>query len=190
MPMDQRAALEVIAIHRGSRIVISTMGAVGFWQTISDTALDFTYMPSSMGQGPSLGLGLALAQPRHGAVVLCGDGSLLMNLGCLVTIAQQRPELWIILLDNSQYEVTGGQPVAGAGQTDYAGLARSAGIARTYSFDNVEEWRAKAADVFDGSGPAFVWLKLTPVAGQRTPTPAHPMAEQISRLRAALDVPT
>src|SRR5579871_4620878 len=125
MAMDQQSALEVIARHRGSRIVVPTMGAVGFWQKLSDTELDFTYMTSSMGQGPALALGLALAQPRHGAIVLCGDGSLLMNLGCLVTIAQHKADLWLILLDNSQYEVTGGQPVAGAGHTDYAGLSRA-----------------------------------------------------------------
>jgi thiamine pyrophosphate-dependent acetolactate synthase large subunit-like protein len=189
MAMDQQLALEVLAGHRGSRIVIPTMGAVGFWQKLSDTALDFTYMPSSMGQGPALALGLALAQPHRGAIVLCGDGSLLMNLGCLVTIAQHTADLWLILLDNSQYEVTGGQPVAGAGQTDYAGLARASGISRAYAFDDIEKWRAGAAEALSGNGPVLVWLKLTPIAGQKTPTPAHPMAEQISRLRAALGVP-
>lgn len=186
MSMNQQSALEVVADHRGSRIVIPTMGAVGFWQKMSDTALDFTYMPSSMGQGPALGLGLALAQPQHGAIVLCGDGSLLMNLGCLVTIAQHRADLWLILLDNSQYEVTGGQPVAGAGRTDFTGLARSAGISRAFAFDDLEAWRAGAPEVFAGRGPVLVWLKLTPVAGQKTPTPAHSMPEQIARLQAAL----
>jgi sulfopyruvate decarboxylase subunit beta len=186
MSMDQKSALEVVAGHRGSRIVIPTMGAVGFWQKMADTALDFTYMPSSMGQGPALGLGLALAQPNHGVIVLCGDGSLLMNLGCLVTIAQHRADLWLVLLDNSQYEVTGGQPVAGAGRTDFALLARAAGIGRAYSFDEVEKWRAGAQEAFSGNGPVFVWLKLTPVAGQKTPSPPHPMANQIARLRSAL----
>ena len=188
MPMSQRDALEVVAKHRGDRVVISTMGSIGDWPALSDTPADFAYIPSSMGQGPALGLGLALAQPQRGAIVLCGDGSLLMNLGCLVTIAQHPANLWLVLLDNGLYEVTGGQPVAGAGRTDYAGLARAAGIARVESFDDLNAWQTAAKSVFAGSGPGFVWLKLEGRRGQKTPAAPRPMAEQIARLRAALGV--
>lgn len=188
MPMSQRDALAVVARHRGDRVVISTMGAVGDWPALSDTATDFAYIPSSMGQGPALGLGLALAQPKRGAIVLCGDGSLLMNLGCVVTIAQHPANLWLVLLDNGLYEVTGGQPVAGAGRTDYAGLARAAAIGRVHSFDDLAAWQAGAESVFAGDGPAFVSLKLEGRRGQKTPAAPRPMAEQIARLRAALGV--
>lgn len=186
MPMPQRQALEVIAAHRGRRIVIPTMGSVEFWPALSDSPLDFAYMPSSMGQGASLGLGLALAQPDRGVIVLHGDGSLLMNLGCLVTIAQNPADLWLILLDNGLYEVTGGQAVAGAGRTDYAGLARAAGVTRAHSFSDLEAWKNEAANVFAGKGPVFVWLRIEGRTGQRTPSPPRPMAEQIARLRTAL----
>lgn len=186
MPMTQREALDVVAARRGDSVVLTTMGSVGIWPALSDTPLDFAYIPSSMGQGPSLGLGLALAQPKRGVIVLCGDGSLLMNLGCLVTIAQHPANLWLVVLDNGLYEVTGGQPVAGAGKTDFAGLAKSAGIARVYSFNTLAEWQTKASDVFAGAGPVFVWLKLEGRYGQKTPSAPRPMAEQISRLRAAL----
>jgi sulfopyruvate decarboxylase subunit beta len=188
MPMDQREALAVIAANRGERIVIPTMGAIALWPSISDGPLDFTYMPSSMGQVTSLGLGLALAQPKHGVVALCGDGSLLMNLGSLVTIAQHPAELWLILLDNRQYEITGGQPVVGAGRTDFAAMASAAGWRRIYAFDDLPNWQASAAEVFAGSGPVFVWLKLIPQPNQKTPTPPHPMPEMIARLRGALGV--
>src|SRR5258707_8483182 len=100
MPMTQHEALAVVAAHRGRRVVMPTMGAIGIWPSLSDVPLDFAYMPSSMGQGPALGLGLALARPETGVVVLCGDGSLLMNLGCLVTIAQHPANLWLIVLNN------------------------------------------------------------------------------------------
>ena len=133
-----------------------------------------------------LALGLALAQPDHGVITLCGDGSLLMNLGCLVTIAQHPADLWLILLDNRQYEITGGQPVAGAGRTDFAGLARAAGLPRVYTFGDLESWQGGAAEVFAGRGPVFVWLQLEALSGQKTPTPPHPMPEQIARLRSAL----
>jgi sulfopyruvate decarboxylase subunit beta len=188
MPIDQREALAVIAANRGERVVIPTMGAISIWPSLSDGPLDFTYMPSSMGQVTALGHGLALAQPKHGVIALCGDGSLLMNLGSLVTIAQHPAELWLILLDNGQYEITGGQPVAGAGRTDFAGLARSAGWHRVYTFDDLTNWQASAPEVFAGPGPVFVWLKLMPQAGQKTPAPPHPMPEMIARLRGALDV--
>ena len=162
MPMSQREALEVVAKHRGERVVISTMGAVGDWPALSDTPKDFAYIPSSMGQGPAIGLGLALAQPDRGVVVLCGDGSLLMNLGCLVTIAQHPANVWLVLLDNGLYEVTGGQPVVGSGRTDYAGLARAAGIGRVYQFDKVADWQSDAAAVFAGAGPVFAAVRRRP----------------------------
>ena len=98
--MTHREALEVLAAHRGGRIVISTMGSGGIWPGLSDTMLDFAYLPSSMGQGIALGLGVALARPSPGVVVLMGDGSLLMNLGALVTVAQHPADLFVLLIDN------------------------------------------------------------------------------------------
>lgn len=184
MAMEMGDALTVIAQSRGSRIVIPTMGAIGLWPSLSDTPRDFSYMPSSMGQGPAVGLGLALARPDPGVIVLTGDGSLLMNLGCLVTIAQNPAPLWLVLLDNGLYEITGGQPVAGGGRTDFASLARAAGIARCYSFDDLESWAASASDVFAAPGPVFVWLKVNGRIGQKTPSPPRPMADQLTRLKS------
>src|SRR5262245_62318578 len=139
--MTHREALEVLAAHRGDRVVVTTMGSIGLWPALSDTPLDFAYIPSSMGQGVALGLGLAVATGR-GVVAVTGDGSLLMNLGCLVTVANHPAPLTVLLIDNGLYEVTGGQDVAGAGRTDFAGLARSAGIQRIYDFADTEIGRA------------------------------------------------
>jgi len=183
--MTHREALDVLAAHRGECVVLTTMGSIALWPAISDTPLDFAYIPSSMGQGVALGLGLSLATGR-GVVVLSGDGSLLMNLGCLVTVANHPAPLTILLIDNGLYEVTGGQDVAGAGRTDFAGLARSAGIARVYEFAEAEAWRRGAAAVFSGTGPAFVWLKVKGEHGKKTPNPPRPMKEQILRLREAV----
>src|SRR2546422_8844809 len=119
--MTAREALEVLAQHRGERIVLTTMTAAGIWPQLCDTPLDFAYLPSSMGQGPALGLGLALAQPERGVIVVNGDGCTLMNLGCLVTLANQAANVFLLILDNGLYEVTGGQPTPGAGRTDFAG---------------------------------------------------------------------
>jgi thiamine pyrophosphate-dependent acetolactate synthase large subunit-like protein len=186
MPMTHREALEVLAAHRGDRVVITTMTSTGVWPVLSDTPLDFAYIPSSMGQGPALGLGLALAQPGRGVVVVNGDGCTLMNLGCLVTLAHNPADVFLLVMDNGLYEVTGGQAHAGAGHTDYAGLARAAGIRRVYAFETLAAWRAGAAEALAGPGPVVVWLKVQGRLGQTTPKPPRPMADQIERLRAAL----
>lgn len=188
MPMSHRQALEVLARHRGDRVVITTMTSTGLWPALSDGPLDFAYIPSSMGQGPALGLGMALAQPRHGVIVVNGDGCTLMNLGCLVTVASHPAEVYLIVMDNGLYEVTGGQAVAGAGRTDYAQLARGAGFSRAYTFADEAAWAAGAAEALAPPGPAFIWLKLEGRLGQQTPKPPRPMREQIARLTAALGV--
>jgi thiamine pyrophosphate-dependent acetolactate synthase large subunit-like protein len=186
--MSLRDALEVLAAHRGRRIVISTMSAVGAWPQLSDTPLDFAYIPSAMGHAPGLGLGLALAHPERGVVVLNGDGCTLMNLGCLVTLANHPANLFLLIVDNGLYEVTGGQPTAGTGHTDFAALARGAGIRRVYPFATLAEWRAGAAEALSGEGPVVVWLKVEGRLGQKTPSPPRPLAEQIARLKQALGV--
>jgi sulfopyruvate decarboxylase subunit beta len=183
--MTHRDALAVLAEHRGDRVVLTTMGSIGIWPTLSDAPLDFSFIPSSMGQGISLGLGLALATGR-GVVAIMGDGSLLMNLGSLVTVANHPAPLTVILIDNGLYEVTGGQDVAGAGKTDYAGLARAAGIGRVHSFSDVVLWRMAAAELLNGPDPSFVWLKVTGERGHKTPSPPRSMAQQVQRLQAAL----
>ena len=184
--MDARAALEVLAAHRGDHVVLTTMSAVAVWPQLSDTPLDFAYIPSSMSQGPALGLGLALAQPGRGVVVVNGDGCMLMSLGSLVTIANHPANLYLLIFDNEIYEVTGGQPTAGTGHVDFAAMARAAGIQRVYVFDALEEWRAQAAEVLSGSGPVVAWLRVEGKYGQATPKASLPMAEQIERLQRVL----
>jgi sulfopyruvate decarboxylase subunit beta len=184
--MTTRQVLEILARHRGGRVVVTTMTAVGVWPQISDTPLDFAYIPSAMGHGASLGLGLALAQPDRGVIVVNGDGGMLMSLGSLVTLACTPADLYLMILDNGLYEVTGGQPTPGAGRIDFAGLARAAGISRVYAFTELSAWEQGAAEALAGPGPVMIWLKVEGQLGQKTPKAPRPMEEQISRLRAAL----
>jgi sulfopyruvate decarboxylase subunit beta len=186
--MTLKEALDVLSQHRGRRIVIPTMASVSVWPQLSDTPLDFAYMPSSMGQGPALGLGLALAHPDHGAIVVNGDGSMLMNLGSLVTLANHPANVFVVIIDNGIYEITGGQATAGAGHADFAGLARAAGIRRVYSFAAAATWRDGARESLADPGPVVIVLNVEGRMGQKTPNMPHPMAEQIKRLQAALGV--
>jgi thiamine pyrophosphate-dependent acetolactate synthase large subunit-like protein len=186
--MTQQEALEVLARVRGDQIVVTTMTSVGIWPKLSDSPLDFHYLPSAMGHAPALGLGLALAQPRRGVIVLNGDGCMLMSLGSLVTIANHPANLVLIVLDNALYEVTGGQRTAGSGHVDFAQMARAAGMSAAYTFDNVEAWQRGVAGVLSGPGPALVWLKVEARYGQKTPPAPRTMAEQIARLKNGLGV--
>lgn len=185
--MAHRDVLEVLARHRrADQVVITTMGSVAIWPELSNSPLDFHYIPSSMGQGVPLGLGLCLTKPARSAIVCVGDGGLLMNLGCLVTVAQFAVPLHILLIDNSLYEVTGGQSVPNAGRTDFAAIARGVGIGRVYACRKRTEWESIAAEALNGSGPVFVELKVAGEPGKKTPSAPRPMAEQIDRLQAAL----
>jgi thiamine pyrophosphate-dependent acetolactate synthase large subunit-like protein len=188
MPMSHQEALQVLAAHRGNHIVITTMTSVGLWPALSDTPLDFAYLPSTMGGAPSLGLGLALAQPERGVIVVNGDGCMLMNLGSLATIAAHHANLYVLIIENGLYEVTGGQPTAGAGCVDFAALASAAGIDRVYTFDDLDAWKAGAPEALTGPGPVVAVLRVEGRVGQKTPRPPRPMAEQINRLRHALEV--
>jgi sulfopyruvate decarboxylase subunit beta len=184
--ITQRDALQVLAQYRGQRIMVTTMSAAGIWPQFSDSPLDFAYLPSAMGQAPALGFGLALAQPERGVIVLNGDGCMLMSLGSLVTLANHQANIVIVIIDNGLYEVTGGQPHAGAGHTDYAMMAKAAGISRAYAFDTLEAWKRGAAGALAGKGPVVIWLKVEGRLGQSTPKPPRPMADQIRLLTAAL----
>lgn len=181
--MTQQQALEILRTHRKNQVVVTTMGSAGIWPKISDSLLDFAYLPSSMGQGISLGMGIALAKKRD-VIVVSGDGSFLMNLGALVTVANTPAPLWIIVIDNGLYGITGGQSLSGAGKTDYAALAASVGLTRVYSFSEATPWKEAIPEVL--AQPAFVWLRVEPEYGQKTPAPPRPMQEQIARLRQGL----
>ena len=144
-------------------------------------------MPSSMGQGPPLGLGIALAQPDQRVIVVNGDGCLLMNLGCLVTITAQAPKNFtLIIIDNGVYEVTGNQATigsaskrAGKQSVDYVALARAAGFEEVYEFDDVESWRYEQ-EIMHEEGPICIVLKTSPKTenqGARSPGPAPKRAQ-------------
>ena len=105
------AALQTLVDARqDDQVVVTSMGATREWPKLSQHPLDFHYVPSTMGGVVPLGLGLAMSQPQRGVFVFVGDGSLVMSLGCLISVAANPVEnLTVILLDNGVYEVTGGQ---------------------------------------------------------------------------------
>jgi sulfopyruvate decarboxylase subunit beta len=98
------------------------------------------YMLGSMGLASSIGLGLALARPERRVITLDGDGSVLMNLGTLATIAHHAPENYLlVILDNCCYGSTGSQPTCTHLGTDLAALARAAGVESVKEVDDFED---------------------------------------------------
>lgn len=176
-------ALEAFRQVRADQIVVTTMGAAREWHKLSQHPLDLNYFPSSMGQAPSIALGLALAQPKREIVLFNGDGSLLMNLGCLVTIvAAGVKNLTVIVVDNGVYEVTGGQQTAGAqAGVDFCGMARAAGFATIARFDDLADWQHGVAAALEAPGPRFIVLATETVRDDFYVFVPGPIGERLER---------
>lgn len=184
-------ALRVLHELRSAQtVVITHQGSAREWLKMPPHPLDFHYIPSAMGEAVSLGMGLALAQPQREVWVLTGDGSLLMNLGCLVSVAAAAPRnLSIVVVDNGIYEVTGGQRTAGAvAGVDFDRVARGCGLASVAAFSQTEKWRNGAADSFAQPGPRLIWLRVAEERDDYLLDPPGPIAEQVVRLRRTLQV--
>ncbi len=162
MPRDE--CLKVLARHRTDEIVVAVYKAAQEWIHISHSELDYTFT-GAMGQGSSHALGLALGRPDKRVVVLDGDGSLLMNLGTLVTIANAAPRNLIhCVCQNGTYESNGAVPIPGARQLSFAAMARAAGYLATYEFGRLDDWAREAGGILRQDGPLFVTLHVVPGA--------------------------
>jgi phosphonopyruvate decarboxylase len=160
--MHTADVLKVFAEHRGDAIVISGRGG-RHWMQISDTALDLPLGDPAMGGHSGFGLGLALAQPDKRVVLFDSEGDILMSLGQLPTIAEQAPaNFYHFILDNGVYATTGGQPVPGAKNVDYAAIARASGYPRAHSFSVLDDFSRELPGILAAPGPVFVALKVLP----------------------------
>ena len=178
--------LKVISGLRGDGVVIATMTANFEWPQLStNPGLDLMFS-GAMGKASSMGLGLALARPDKKIIVLDGDGSLLMNLGSLVTIANMAPpNLVHFVFENEIYRTSGSQPIPGVGKISFPGFAKAAGYADVHHFEDVDSLESNLESVMNEVGPVFVCLKIVP-AKKRPPFPFTQTSRVISRFRAAL----
>lgn len=181
--MIERAdLLKILADQRRDAAVVTTMSAVQDWVDLaSPEGLDFN-IGGAMGYASSFGLGVALARPDRKIVVVDGDGSLLMNLGALITTAHVAPKNLVhIVIENGIYELTGANPTPG--KYDLLAFAKAAGIEKAYRFDDVDQFRDSIGGLLQEDGPIFV----SAIVAQG---PAQPLRhfgpEQMSRFSAAL----
>ena len=158
--MKRSEALEFLASRRTDEIVVSTMSAAEEWPEYSSHEWDL-YDGDAMGQATPVGLGMALARPDRKVWVFNGDGAQLMTLGSIVTSGSVAPpNLIIFVFRNDVYEITGGQPIPGAGKLSFPDIARGAGFPRGYTFEDVEQLKSQFDYVAGGEGPVMVDLHI------------------------------
>jgi sulfopyruvate decarboxylase subunit beta len=154
-------ALETLSEHRTNEVVVTTMSTARTWPGMTSRP-DLDYRLSGcMGKASSVGLGIALARPDVRVLVLDGDGSLLMNLGTLVTIASQGPKNLVhVVFDGATYDTSGAQPTPGKDVIDWAGLAKSAGYKQAVNLESEEELAKQWPSLLSAEGPVFVRISV------------------------------
>jgi len=172
--------------HRGNAIVIPTGTSGRHWRDFSTNETRDLMLGGAMG--------VALGLPHEQVVLFDAEGALLMNLGILATIAGKQPKnFYHFLLDNECYATTGGQPVPNAKNINYAGMAKEAGYAAAYRFDDLETFGAKVGDILSEKGPVFVAIKVIPEVenepiGMRQRRPSRNRTETIRDLQQELGI--
>ena len=136
-------ALNAVYDRLEHRVVITIMGAVAAELQAIGHRPNFFYLQHAMGLASSMGLGVALTRPELSVVVFDGDGSILMNLGGLTTLARYRPRNLVhVVFDNESLLSVGGFPTATSTGSDIAGMAKAAGIPRTATVTSLEDFVA------------------------------------------------
>jgi len=147
------------------KLVVTIMGACA--QELYDLGHkdNFFYLQHAMGLASSLGLGLAMHLPEERIVVLDGDGSVLMNLGTLATMARYKPKnLTHIIFDNGSLLSTGGfASHTTSGITDLAAIAKGAGLERVSAVDSIMDFGEAVIDAFKGDDLSVIVAKVAAV---------------------------
>lgn len=142
-------------------LVVTIMGAVAAELHGLGHRSNYFYLQHAMGLASSTGLGLALCLPEQTVIVLDGDGSLLMNLGTLSTMARYRPRNLVhVVFDNESLLSVGGFPTATSTGTDLEGIARAAGIPRALTVRSVENFKAAVCDAIRGTELTTIIAKV------------------------------
>jgi sulfopyruvate decarboxylase subunit beta len=142
-------------------LVVTIMGAVAAELHSLGHRPNCFYLQHAMGLASSTGLGLALCLPEQTVIVFDGDGSLLMNLGALSTMARYRPRNLVhVVFDNESLLSVGGFPTATSTGTDLEGIARAAGIPRALTVRSVENFKKAVSDAVHGSELTTIIAKV------------------------------
>ncbi len=172
-----------VAQLKRDEAVIGGIGNANFdlWET-GQRPQNF-YMLGSMGLTIPIALGVAIAQPKRHVVALEGDGSLLMQLGCLTTVAVQAPKnLTMVVWDNGIYQITGSQPTASQATADIVAIARGAGLANSAWAADEDEFERLVARALEGGAPSLIAARIDGAPGVGK-TERDPVAIRASFMR-------
>lgn len=160
-------ACQCIAQARGERVIVATMGAMFALDALGVTERRLSSVPL-MGGAASLALGLSLARPDVRTIVIDGDASLLMQLGGLVSVADNRPRgfLHFVVQNGTQFTGASNLAVPGGHEVDFSGMARAAGYRSVHRFDTAEALGRAMPELLKEEGPTFVTLVVEPEVSQ------------------------
>src|SRR5690349_16404512 len=148
--MKRRDAMEAVYGDLERCVVVTIMGAVAAELQSIGHKPNFFYLQHAMGLASSMGLGIALARPDLQVVVLDGDGSVLMNLGGLTTLARYQPRNLVhVIFDNESLLSVGGFPTATSIGSDLAAIAAAAGVPRTGTVHTIDRFVADFTDALE-----------------------------------------
>jgi sulfopyruvate decarboxylase subunit beta len=168
--MQRRVAIAALVAQRADAITVVTEQAIGAWRAAvpepANEIPDHLDIVGCMGSASTIGLGIALAQPERKVIVVDGDGSLLMQLGSLVTIAGAAPiNFFHFVFENGVYETSGGQPLPAEGRFELAQMAAAAGYADSVQFDDGATFASALPGLLRQRGPLFVSVRTEPEDG-------------------------
>jgi len=166
--MNRYALTRRLAARLTDEAVIGGIGNTHFDLWAAGQRAHNFYMLGSMGLAIPIALGVAMAQPKRRVIALEGDGSLLMQLGALGTVASVKPaNLAVFVWDNGAYQITGSQPTLTAASVDLVAMARGAGISRSTWAEDEAHFDALVGEALAGAGPMFVCTRTdtAPPAG-------------------------
>jgi thiamine pyrophosphate-dependent acetolactate synthase large subunit-like protein len=180
--------LRAVAAARGDAICVPTMTTSPAWRTLAPDDLSIGCV-GFMGGASSLGLGLALAMPKRRVIVFDGDGSLLMQLGSLATIAGAAPRnLTHLVFKNGVYHTSGAQEIPGGLSVDFVQMAKGAGYRKAYAITEFDDFKRRLSSLFSDEGPVLVELHTG--LADKTPMTDRgglPFNQQVENLRQKLD---
>jgi len=189
MALKPEDVLLAVAKARGDAICVPTMTTAPAWRDIAPDDLSVT-CAGFMGGASALGLGIALARPDRRVIVFDGDGSLLMQLGSLATIAGAAPRNLVhLVFKNGVYQTSGSQETPGGLTVDFVTMAKGAGYRSAFAISELDEFRRRLPALLTDAGPILVELHTT--LADKTPMTSpggRPLHEQIERVRARLSV--
>ncbi len=183
MAMKPEEVLRAVSAARGDAICVPTMTTAPAWRTLAPDDASVTCV-GFMGGASSLGLGLALARPDRRVLVFDGDGSLLMQLGSLATIAGAAPRnLTHFVFKNNVYHTSGAQETPGGLGVDYVLMAKGAGYRKAYAVRELDDFKRRLPAMLSDEGPILVELhtglaEKTPMT-DRSGRPFHEQAEKL-----------